>query len=121
MQAVADEVTANRLPGPALWYPKAQLTLWTRLGADEDRRRARRDALIAASHVMEHRVRTGAWPAHLTDAMPDPPPDPFIGKPLGYRREGKGFVIFSVGEDGTFAAKPGQPEKGQSFFRYPGH
>ncbi|HYF01324.1 MAG TPA: hypothetical protein VEJ18_20545 [Planctomycetota bacterium] len=46
----------------------------------------------------------GAYPASL-DALqtllPALPVDPFTGRPYVYRREGSGFVVYSVGSDGA--------------------
>ncbi|HLJ57486.1 MAG TPA: hypothetical protein VKT77_20780 [Chthonomonadaceae bacterium] len=30
---------------------------------------------------------------------PTPPHDPFTSQPLHYRRDGQGFVLYSVGQD----------------------
>jgi hypothetical protein len=50
------------------------------------------------------------------------PTDPFDGKPMRYRVEGKGFVIYSVGPTGKYAGSPKQP--GRPFrevvLRWPG-
>lgn len=43
--------------------------------------------------------RDGSPPNTLVDAGIDAPIDPFTGKPLIYRAEGKGFVLYSTGED----------------------
>lgn len=79
---------------------------------------ASRAVVQAAAAVLSQRAKTGTYP----DALPQPSPDPFTGKPLGYRREGTdGFVVYSAGPDGTFSG--GQPgdktPPGAVLFRYP--
>ena len=41
----------------------------------------------------------GSCPKTLAEAGIDAPIDPFTGKPLVYRAEGKGFVLYSTGKD----------------------
>jgi hypothetical protein len=47
--------------------------------------------------------RTGEYPDGLDALVPDIlselPVDPFTGKPLVYRREGKGFIVYSLGSN----------------------
>ncbi len=78
---------------------------------------ARRLVLAAGAAVLAAKAQTGAFPA----ALPAPFTDPFTGKPLGYRREGTGFVVYSAGPTGTFdGGKPGDPAFGpNTVFRYP--
>lgn len=46
----------------------------------------------------------GDYPASLADLapahLPAEPVDPHMGGPLGYRREGEGYVLYAVGTDG---------------------
>jgi hypothetical protein len=78
---------------------------------------ARRLVLAAGAAVLAAKAQTGAFPA----ALPAPFTDPFTGKPLGYRREGTGFAVYSAGPAGTFdGGKPGDPAFGpNTVFRYP--
>jgi hypothetical protein len=50
-----------------------------------------------------HKSRTGAYPASLEELVPgflsDVPADPFTGKPFVYRREGEGFIVYSLGSN----------------------
>jgi hypothetical protein len=56
---------------------------------------AARLALLLRLYRQEH----GSYPTSPA-ALPQPLPlDPFTGKPLGYRAEGRGFVVWSVGPD----------------------
>lgn len=81
---------------------------------------AREQVLLAAAAVLAAKAQTGKFP----DTVPGNFTDPFSGKPLGYRREGTtGFVVYSVGPQGTFdGGKAGQYKftSSQVYFRYPG-
>lgn len=72
----------------------------------------------AQENVLETAARLLADPA----APLTPLTDPYTGRPLGLRREGRrGFVLYSAGEDGAFrggrAADP--PPYGAILFRFP--
>ncbi len=49
------------------------------------------------------RNRTGRYPASLDELVPgilkEVPIDPFTGKPFVYRREGEGFIVYSLGSN----------------------
>lgn len=55
-----------------------------------------------AAALRLYRDRTGSYPESLESLrdIADLPVDPFTGKPFLYRREGSGFVVWSVGSDG---------------------
>jgi hypothetical protein len=82
---------------------------------------AREEVVIAAAAVLAYRARHSAWPDHLEEALPDPPLDPFSSEPVKYRREGEGFVVYSVGPTGKNTGTP--PTAGRratvDFFHYP--
>ena len=71
--------------------------------------------------VERHRLATGQVPDTLDElvpaVMPSVPLDPFDGKPLRVRRLGKGYVVYSVGQDLVDnqgeARKPRNARKGQ--------
>ena len=50
-----------------------------------------------------YKSRTGAYPKNLEALVPgilsEVPVDPFTGKPLVYRREGEGFIVYSLGSN----------------------
>ncbi|BDI31880.1 hypothetical protein CCAX7_39310 [Capsulimonas corticalis] len=73
----------------------------------------------AAKLLLWKHVR-GTFPAQLS-AMGSSPIDPYNAKPLHYRREGTGFVVYSVGEVGTFdGGSPTVKSKHWApMFRYP--
>ena len=61
------------------------------------------DATILACAITRHRIAHAPPPQDLSDLVPEfltaIPVDPFDGKPLRYRREGKEWIIWSVGAD----------------------
>lgn len=120
IQRVANDFNrAARSKSPAYLLASTTISLHPNAELNIVRNRSRYAVTLAAAQMMAYRSATGNWPVSLADLKPEPPADPFGGKPLGYRQEGKGFVVYSVGESGAFAAKPGQPEKGEYLFRYP--
>ncbi|NLH75825.1 MAG: hypothetical protein GX465_02160 [Acidobacteria bacterium] len=50
-----------------------------------------------------YKSRTGYYPQTLDELVPEllieVPIDPFTGKPLVYRREGEGFIVYSLGSN----------------------
>jgi len=58
----------------------------------------------ASLAVERYRLANGALPDSLGDLVPKfldaVPIDPFDGQPLRYRKLTKGYVVYSVGEDG---------------------
>lgn len=58
-----------------------------------------------AAAVERYRLATGSLPAQLSDLASAPvggtPEDPFDEQPLRYRREGDGYVLYSVGPNGV--------------------
>ncbi|MEA3403051.1 MAG: hypothetical protein U9R79_17550 [Armatimonadota bacterium] len=70
----------------------------------------KRDAAIAELDVFEvalalkvYRQEHGEYPANISQLQAavdyDLPPEVFTGKPLHYRRDGDGFVVWSLGKD----------------------
>jgi hypothetical protein len=58
-----------------------------------------------AAALRLHKIEHGAYPEKLAalvpDVLPKLPVDPFSGKDYVYRREGKGYIVYSVGQDGV--------------------
>jgi len=63
------------------------------------------EVTATALAVERYRLARGKLPEELSQLVPDylaaVPEDPFDGTPLRYRCTGRGFVIYSVGEDGN--------------------
>jgi hypothetical protein len=79
------------------------------------RLQASEQAILAAA-ILAEKAHAGQYPA----ALPTGFTDPFTGKPLGYRKEGAGFVVYSTGPTGHFdGGRPGQPLHGEAVYRYP--
>jgi len=78
-------------------------------------------ATRAGAAVLSYRAAHGSLPATLSSAMSSVPVDPFDLKPMRYRREGDGFVVYSTGPtleyDGGTAGEA--TAKGEVAFRYP--
>jgi hypothetical protein len=60
-----------------------------------------RENLLLAYALADWKARHDSYPEKLGELVPDlvskPPTDAFTGKPLTYRREGDGFILYSVG------------------------
>jgi hypothetical protein len=65
---------------------------------------AYRDALFVGIAAERHRLKTGRFPAQLTELVPEylraAPLDPFGGQPLHLITQGDDILIYSVGRDG---------------------
>jgi hypothetical protein len=61
-------------------------------------------AAAAGVAAVRFRQAEGRWPRSLEELvpkwLPEAPIDPFTGKPLAYRVDDEGVVIYSVGVDG---------------------
>lgn len=80
--------------------------------------------LILGAALLKYRNRHGKFPDKARMALSPVPIDPCTGKPLRYRREDAGFVVYSAGVtgkyDGGTPAKPGNDaRRGEAYFRYP--
>jgi len=68
------------------------------------RHMARVDTARLALAALRHKAKHGKLPEMLDALVPDLvealPPDPFSGKPLLYRKDAEGFVLYAVGENG---------------------
>ncbi len=80
-------------------------TDWSRSVMMFDRGIAQEDLLRLAIALRLHRLKNGAYPDSLEPLAPaflkKLPLDPFSGKNYIYRREGKGFILYSIGDDMT--------------------
>lgn len=76
--------------------------------------------LEVSARVLAWEVKHGAFPNSLKEVISSVPLDPFDGKPLHYRKEGAGFVVYSVGESLKYdGGDPSQSRNKESYFRYP--
>ena len=68
-----------------------------------DRARVQRELTVLAVALAVHKAEAGAYPAKLAALAPKyvkaVPQDFFSGKPLIYKREGEGYLLYSVGEN----------------------
>jgi len=71
-------------------------------GWSESFARARAHEILArtAIELRLYKLMRGVYPAAAADLDWKPPVDPFAGKPIEYRREADGFLIYSAGPDG---------------------
>ena len=51
--------------------------------------------------LLKYRLNRGAFPKNLSAFNAKTITDPFNGKQLIYRVEGKGYILYSVGQNGT--------------------
>jgi hypothetical protein len=77
---------------------------------------------LTAAKLLDERLNGKGFPDRLDSTMARRYIDPYTQKPISYRKEGSGFVVWSVGESGRFM--PGPPmdklSRGESMFRYTG-
>ncbi len=84
------------------------------------RMKATAEVTRAGAFLLAWKAKHGAFPEKLDGASMPKFVDPFDGKPLRYRREGAGFVVYSVGATGKFTGGPPDQKAGnETRFRYP--
>jgi hypothetical protein len=100
LAALTDQL--ERLP----WYAVISKQMMPRI-RETCQNQAILEALIMTSRTglacRVFKARTGRYPDSLAELVPDLVPavpiDPFTGDPLVYRREGEGFVVYSLGSN----------------------
>lgn len=94
---------------------------YARFAVQEAMVQARADVTRISAAVLAWKDRYGSFPDRLDQVMNSLPLDPFDVNALRYRREGEGFVVFSVGQKRLFDG--GAPNKRPAgldvLFRYP--
>lgn len=82
---------------------------------------ARRNLLLAGASVLAYQARRGALPDQPGEAGIAAIRDPFSNGSMKYRREGVGFILYSVGVRGAFVPGPpgGERSPSELSFRYP--
>jgi len=84
------------------------------------RMKATAEVTRAGAFLLAWKAKHGAFPEKLDGASSPKFVDPFDGKPLKYRKEGAGFVVYSVGATGRFTGgAPDQKADKETRFRYP--
>jgi len=120
IQAIARESKKNELH-PDYTLAALSIVVWPQLPAGKARHQAGAETLRTAAALLAWKIQNGHFPESLAECLKSVPLDPFDLRPLRYRREGDGFVLYSIGESGKFEG--GQPNKrprpGETFFRYP--
>jgi hypothetical protein len=116
-----DAVFVRKQSDPAYFLGAIAVPIDGQAVVQSARIQAHVDIIRSAAALLVWKARHGAFPATLAAAISPVPTDPFIGKPLKYRREGKGFVVYSVGQTGKFdGGKPNvAPPVIETLFRYP--
>lgn len=117
-RAVRLEMESDKNPQHAL----VQLSQTNIGGAEEfgTRSKAIAEVTRAGAFALYWKAKHGAFPDTLGDASSPKFVDPFDGKPLKYRKEGAGFVVYSVGATGKFTGgAPNLNAGNETRFRYP--
>ena len=98
-------IEAARVDG-APWYAEVTRLMLPAMGKAQ-RRLAMTEASVGTARLAAalrlYREENGRYPDSIDAVrglLPVVPADPFTGKPYLYRREGSGFLVYSVGEDG---------------------
>ena len=93
IKQIPEEAVTTRLLIPVLY----------RIHLKRDAAIARIDELRIALALKEYKRALGSYPGSLADLAHTPgwpvPEDVFAGAPFHYRRQGEGFVLWSIGED----------------------
>ena len=101
------EDTGEREDELPWWYFLTRLlaSAFDRVAEEDAVHIARVRAARAGLAVERYRLATGELPARLDDLVPEyldaVPADPIDGKPLRYKKLDKGYVVYSIGPDGT--------------------
>jgi hypothetical protein len=72
----------------------------SRVGEFQEARTVNMDLVRVSLRLRLYFLEKGEFPERL-DVLTDIPRDRFVDKPLIYRREGKGYVLYSVGPNGV--------------------
>ena len=74
-----------------------------------------------ASALRLYRIKHGAYPEKLDALVPEfidkLPTDPFSGREYVYRKEGKGFILYSLGVNMTDDGGVEDPEDREAEFK----
>ena len=119
LRAVSSEVDTDTNHRHLL--PMVILPIYSRLAESQADNSAMAEVTRAAAALLAWKGRHGSFPPTLATAITPSPLDPYNGKALQYRREGQGFVVYSVGRKGTDTggAPTAKPNPYAILFRYP--
>lgn len=73
------------------------MPVFAKINGKRDEAQARLDVLKVGLQLKLYRNAHGSYPEQLSDLGPTRPGDVFAGSDLKYRRQGGGFVLYSVG------------------------
>ncbi len=97
-----------------------ELSVFLQLRSNVTKMEADTAVLAAGARVLAWKAAHGKFPNALQEAVTNVPLDPFDGKPIRYRKEGAGFVVYSAGESLKYDGRHSDKEKyAESVFRYP--
>lgn len=120
IKAIAREAEENQ-KHPDYSLAAISTITWAMMPAVKARQQALAETVRTAAALLAWQARHGHFPDTLAEGLTPTPLDPFDLRPLRYRREGEGFVLYSIGQTGKFDG--GQPNQkshaGESLFRYP--
>ncbi len=90
------------------------------LVANRAKQEAVAESVEVGAAVIRWKDHHGSFPDTLDECMNQVPLDPFDLRPMRYRKEGDGFVVYSVGATGKFDGDTGRKKTpNQTVFRFP--
>jgi len=119
-QAIAREAQSHETH-PDYNLAAMSISIWPQLPARKARFQAGSEILRTAAALIAWKTQHGQFPESLAECLKSVPQDPFDLHPLRYRKEGAGFVLYSIGESGKFdgGSANKRPRPGESWIRYP--
>ena len=100
------EASYENTKNPLLAISLIMLPVFSTPSVSRARHTAHAEAVRCGTSVLVWKARNGRFPDELEQAISPVPADPFDLKPLRYRREGTGFIVYSVGESGDSDGGP---------------
>ena len=120
IQGVMDEFGRESRGNPVIKAGGEFLPFTLRTMDILDNEAARRRTVYAAACVLEYKVRTGTYPASLSQAVQPVPINPFSHAPLVYKRTSTGFALISAEASRRWAIKSSPRSRNDTEFAYPG-
>lgn len=116
VQAEFDHADGKR---PTYMMASIVIPVLSSAAESEDRVTAKRAGISTVAAVVAYRARTGRYPDTLREAINPEPADPYTCKPLGYRREGNGFVVWATPDTSRLDAAGARALRRWATYRYP--